>query len=395
MLAHGTSTPQRRDRLIREARAQARIQHANVCHIYYIGESEGLLFFAMELVTGATFAERIAQGAVAPELALELVRKAALGLREANRCGFTHRDVKPSNLMIDQHGEVKVMDFGLVAGSPEHGEDGAGSIEQTSLAGTPLYMAPEQARGEPIDLRADIYALGATLFHLVAGKPPFAGDNAAELLHQHSSAARPALVRHDLSARDLASVQGLCERMMAKHPADRHASYDELIRDLELLSSLHSPPAGATVRITAAVVDLLVCVPALIAVSWISSDLDGVVSFTLIFGLVRVLLLSWLGRSLGHAVFELEVVNMKDGQRPALRQAAARGLWQLGLPLVAIALWGLSMLGVPRMSTISNVGAIAAYGFLCAHLYFASIRRAKRRTFWDRRSHTMVRYRRR
>ena len=177
VLPAGVASGTARERLIREARAQARVQHPNVAHIYFIGEDDGRLYFAMEYVVGKTLAERLADGPLAADDALDVIRAAVLGLREAQRSGFTHRDVKPSNLMVDAHGIVKVLDFGLAAGIPD--DVGNGPVEQTSIAGTPLYMAPEQARGEAIDLRADIYALGATLYHLVAGKPPFQADTIA------------------------------------------------------------------------------------------------------------------------------------------------------------------------------------------------------------------------
>jgi Protein kinase domain/RDD family len=401
VVAHGTATAARRERLIREARAQARIYHPNVCHIYYIGEADGLLFFAMELVTGQTFSERLAKGAVEPDQALELVRMAALGLREATRCGFTHRDVKPSNLMIDQHGNVKVLDFGLVAGSAGEVAASGGSVEQTSMAGTPLYMAPEQARGEAIDFRADIYALGATLFHLVAGKPPFAGDTVGELMRQHSSAERPALLRKDVAARALAPVEGLCARMMAKQPSERHASYDELIRELELLSSLHSRPAGATARIAAVAIDFFILLPLVLAVTLISGviapglEAEGLTTFTLLFAGYRWLTTAWLGRSLGQSIFELEVVSMSTGQKPSRRAALRRVGFQLAPPLLALLPWILFSGQGGWLSHAVDVGPPTAYTLLLVHLYYASMRRAKRRTWWDRRSDTMVRYRRR
>jgi hypothetical protein len=401
VLAHGSATAARRDRLIREARAQARIYHPNVCHIYYIGESDGLLFFAMELVTGQTFSERLSSGPVSPDEALELIRSAALGLREATRCGFTHRDVKPSNLMIDQHGNVKVMDFGLVAGSggPAEERDGGGStVEQTSMAGTPLYMAPEQARGEPIDFRADIYALGATLYHLVAGQPPFSGDSVAELLKQHSSAELPAFIRRDVSSRALSPVKELCARMMAKDPAQRHASYDDLLRELELLSSERSRPAGATVRTAAATIDLFVLVPVLMGISWLietvwGRSMDGMIAFALVFSTYRFVTVTWLGRSLGQAIFELEVINMVDGRRPSRGQLLRRLAWQFGLPM-------LTQIGAvifhdsrTLLGHLIKGSQLVAFGLLLVSLYYASVRLAQRRTWWDRKSATMVRYR--
>lgn len=403
VVGNGSTSSARRERLIREARAQARIYHPNVCHIYYIGESEGLLFFAMELVTGKTFTERIAAGPVDPEEALELIRMAALGLREATRCGFTHRDVKPSNLMLDHHGNVKVLDFGLVAGSASPISTGgaptaATSVEQTSMAGTPLYMAPEQARGEAIDFRADIYALGATLYHLVAGKPPFAGESLNELLAHHSSSELPALVRKDVAAKTLAPIFQLCARMMAKDPADRHTSYDDLLLQLDLLSSQRSRPAGATVRSAAVALDCLVTVPFIIALNWLYSqitnrDLNDIVALVSAFALYRFVIFSWLGRSLGQSVFELELVSMVDGRKPTRAQIGRRLLWQLFPPILALA----PMIFFSDSSTLAGGIARAippiALGFLFVHLYFAAMRLARRRTWWDRKSNTLVRYR--
>src|SRR4029079_17629232 len=111
--------PARRDRLIREARAQARITHPHVGHIYFLGEEAGRLYFAMEYVAGETLAARLAAGPLPVDDALSVVRSAALGLREARRHGITHRDIKPANLMVDGHGMVKLLDFGLAAGSLE------------------------------------------------------------------------------------------------------------------------------------------------------------------------------------------------------------------------------------------------------------------------------------
>src|SRR5688500_14131131 len=173
----------------------------------------------MELVEGETLAERIARGPMDAADAVELVRQAALGLREAQKQGFTHRDVKPSNLMVDRDGRVRVVDFGLVT----RGEGGATSVEQTGMVGTPLYMAPEQAAGDPIDARADIYALGATLHHLVSGKPPFAGDTVVDLASRHANDPRPKLTVPGTRARSLSAVDAVIARMMAKRPEDRFA----------------------------------------------------------------------------------------------------------------------------------------------------------------------------
>src|SRR4051812_45070600 len=214
VLPAGTAAGTARDRMIREARAQARVMHSNVAHIYFIGEDAGRLYFAMEYVTGETLADRCARGPVPAEQALAIIHDAVLGLREAQRSGFTHRDVKPSNLMVDGHGVVKVLDFGLAAGAPEHA-DIDGPVAQTTMAGTPLYMAPEQARGEPVDFRADIYALGATLYQLVSGRPPFQAQTAAELRTLHESAERPSIPRGVVPRMQSTALDALIGKMMA------------------------------------------------------------------------------------------------------------------------------------------------------------------------------------
>ena len=245
----------RRERMIREARAQARLNHPNVAHIYFIGEDLGQLFFAMEYVEGETLAQRLERGPLPTDVALELARQAALGLREAHRHGFTHRDIKPSNLMIDQHGLVKVMDFGLVTATWDADADaldGGAAPAASALVGTPLYMAPEQGQGKAVDHRADIYALGATLHHMIAGAPPFAGGSAAELLSMHETAPRASLVGRRVRRRVAGLADEAIARMMAKRPADRPASYDLLIAELDRANPVRSRPTGLWPRLVAA-----------------------------------------------------------------------------------------------------------------------------------------------
>jgi hypothetical protein len=397
--------PVRRDRLIREARAQARVSHPNVGHIYFIGEETGReagrLYFAMEFVAGETIADRIARGPVSVEDALTVIRSAALGLREAQRSGITHRDIKPSNLMIDSHGIVKVLDFGLAAGEP--GVLGGGPVAQTSLAGTPLYMAPEQARGEPVDFHADIYALGATLFHLVSGRPPFEADTLDALLSKHASAERPLLPRRaDTPRTAVAAVDALIARMMAPSPADRFASYDDLIRAIELSSIDHMRPAGFWVRSMAALVDLLATLAvggalfglAALAVQGRMTgnvDLNALIFLAYLFG--STALVARTGRTPGKWLFELEVVDTRTGQRPSLRRAAIRSVVPIALPLAgAIVNWGLLLAGHRHSKMAEAVSILSA----CAPpfaLLWASLRSHGKLTIWDRLSGTMVRYR--
>jgi predicted Ser/Thr protein kinase len=403
--------PGRRERLVREARAQARVTHPNVGHIYFIGEEAGRLYFAMEYVAGETLSARVANGPLLADDALAIIRSAALGLREAQKSGITHRDIKPSNLMIDHHGMVKVLDFGLAASAPvELAGDGAtdAPVAQTTMAGTPLYMAPEQARGEPVDCRADIYALGATLFHLVAGRPPFEADSLDALLTKHSSATRPNVPRRAGQARTtIAAVDALCSRMMAPAASDRFASYDELIRALELASVEHMRPAGFWVRSMSALVDLLlatlvagaiagVTYLAILALgldNWFAGNNSlGWLAFS-IYVAGAIALIARRGRTFGQALFELEVIDVNTGQRPSWPRAAFRVALPVAVPVVEmIVSFVLDRLGYQLYGWIDGI-LTAFLAVPPIGLLWASLRSVSKQTIWDRRSGTVVRYR--
>lgn len=384
-----------RDRLIREARAQARVHHPNVAHIYFIGEDAGRLYFAMEYVTGATLADN---GAMAVEDALRVIHDAVLGLREAQRSGFTHRDVKPSNLMVDSHGVVKVLDFGIAAGGA--GEQvGDGPVAQTTLAGTPLYMAPEQARGEPIDFRADIYALGATLYQLVSGKPPYQADTVAALVTLHANAARPAIPRGLVPRTQGSALDVLIAKMMAPLPADRFASYDDLLRAIENVSAQYTRPGGFFARALAKGIDLFAIVLIIgLVKALLPSDrtipMDSI-GFTLLM-LIQFLLLGRFGATLGSALFELEVASLETGKRPTWRQALTRTLALLG-PVIVLGwlselLTFLEVPGIYQNAVGVLLGIVVALDIV--HLAYSSARTPGKRTWWDRRAGTIVRYRR-
>lgn len=399
--------PKRRDRMIREARAQARITHPNVGHIYFIGEEADRLYFAMEYVAGETLSDRIAKGPLSVDDALAVIRAAVLGLREAQRAGITHRDVKPSNLMIDSHGVVKVLDFGLAAGGFESGSDGA--VAQTSLAGTPLYMAPEQARGEAVDFRSDIYALGATLYHLVAGKPPFEGDSFEQLLSMHATAARPNVPRKGHRRVQIGDLDALIGRMMAARPEDRYASYDDLLRALELASDSESRPAGFWVRGVAMTLDFvalgLVIGVTKLLLSMIGLELDSVpLSFPAI-AAMHTYANHRGGRTLGKAVMELEVVDVETLKKPELARSIRRSLAVFAVPIILTTIEAfldkqpVSAATPPNepgfLSVDGILGIVLLLWVICclANLLFASLRSSGRRTWWDRIGRTMVRYR--
>jgi protein kinase-like protein/RDD family protein len=374
------------------------VMHTNVAHIYFIGEDAGRLYFAMEYVTGETLADKTARGPLPAEQALTLIHDAVLGLREAQRSGFTHRDVKPSNLMVDGHGVVKVLDFGLAAGAPEHAEI-AGPVAQTTMAGTPLYMAPEQARGEPIDFRADIYALGATLYQLVSGHPPFQAQTAAELRTMHESADRPALPRGVVPRMQSGSLDALIRKMMAPRPADRFASYDELLRAIELVSTQYTRPAGFFIRCVAQAADLIAIVFVLVLVHALlvgGGDVQMALYGMPLLAVYELLCIGRWGGTIGTALFELQVVALETGAKPGWRRATRRTLAMFGPLLVAG--WSVratEILGGPHL--LRNILLLLYFIMMVTwglHLLIASLRTAGKRTWWDRVAGTLIRYRR-
>lgn len=212
-----------------EAEAVANITHANIVQVYAIDEADGLHFMALEYVDGRNlrdFLER--KGLPDVPMAIEIMRQVASALERAGELGFVHRDIKPENILLSKRGEVKVTDFGL---SRCFGGDAPLHLTQSGVAmGTPLYMSPEQVRGQEVDPRSDIYSFGVTCYHMLAGEPPFKGTAAFDVAIQHVQGdAKPlASIRPDLPPELCAIVH----RMMAKRPEDRYQTAREILNDL-------------------------------------------------------------------------------------------------------------------------------------------------------------------
>jgi serine/threonine-protein kinase len=237
-------SPELRQRFVREGRAVAAISHPNVVQVFATGSYDDRPYIAMELLDGADLGSIVERSGRLDSLAAaHAVLDAAQGLAAAARAGLIHRDVKPSNLVRLSDGKVKVTDFGL-AKPVDPGSEPA-LTAMGVVVGTPDYIAPEQARGEAIDERVDIYALGGTLFFLLAGIPPFrtgkpAEDKYLKVVARHLRNPPPdALVANPGCDRELAE---LARMMMAKKPAER-PSYDELIAQLSRIVSRLDPAA--------------------------------------------------------------------------------------------------------------------------------------------------------
>jgi eukaryotic-like serine/threonine-protein kinase len=177
-------------RLQREAEVLAALSHGNVAHIYGLERSDGTTAIVMEHVEGETLAARIAQGALPPNEALNIALQIAAGLEAAHESGIVHRDLKPANIKITPNGTVKVLDFGIAKALDARAISGPQTPSLTTPAmteaglvlGTAAYMSPEQARGKPVDKRADIWAFGCVLYEMLAGKPAFAGEDVTTTL---------------------------------------------------------------------------------------------------------------------------------------------------------------------------------------------------------------------
>src|SRR6187549_2722901 len=222
-------SPELRQRFVREGRAVAAISHPNVVQVFATGSFDDRPYIAMELLDGADLGTIVEKHGPLDSLsAAHAVLDAAQGLNAAARAGLIHRDVKPSNLVRLSDGKVKVTDFGL-AKPVDPGSEPA-LTAMGVVVGTPDYIAPEQARGEPIDERVDIYALGGTLYYVLTGMPPFrtgkpAEDKYLKVVARHLRNPPP-----DASVTNPSVDKGIADltrSMMAKKPLER-PSYDEL-----------------------------------------------------------------------------------------------------------------------------------------------------------------------
>jgi eukaryotic-like serine/threonine-protein kinase len=215
-----------------EARAAAALVHGCIVQIYEVGQEDGVHYIAQEYVAGRNLGELIrGSGSLAPRLALDILRQVTSALQKAASEGIVHRDIKPENIMLARSGEVKVADFGLARGQ---GDGGANLTQIGVTMGTPLYMSPEQIEGRPLDSRSDIYSLGVTAYHMLAGEPPFTGDSPLAVAVQHLNDPVAPLVgrRPDVPVR----LANIVERMLAKKPDQRYSDPAALSSELQALT---------------------------------------------------------------------------------------------------------------------------------------------------------------
>ncbi|MBA3846611.1 MAG: serine/threonine protein kinase [Planctomycetes bacterium] len=217
-----------RKRFLLEARAAGKLSHLNLIQVFDVGKYQGKYYFSMEFIDGVTVEDLIKhEGVLSVDKAIDVSLQVSQALKYLASQNIVHRDIKPANMMMTKEGTVKLGDFGFIQSVFD-----AELMQEGTTIGTPDYISPEQARGERnLDVRSDIYSLGASLFHMLTGATLFSGS-CSKVMRDHIETEPPDLqvLRKDVP-RDLVRM---LDKMVAKHPIDRYQSPDELIKDLEM-----------------------------------------------------------------------------------------------------------------------------------------------------------------
>jgi Flp pilus assembly protein TadD len=235
-----TADPEARERFVHEARAASGLDHPNICTIHDVDETEdGGLYIAMACYPGETLKERLARSAPAPAEAVRVAAEIAEGLAKAHEHGIVHRDIKPGNIMVTTDGLVKILDFGLAKLAGE-----ARLTRPGTTVGTVAYMSPEQARGDDVDARTDLWSLGVILYEMAAGALPFGRDSERAVLHAivHEE---PRAVK-DLRPGFPAEIGGVIRKALAKDPDRRYKTAGEMAADLRRLEGAMGTRAHPT-----------------------------------------------------------------------------------------------------------------------------------------------------
>ncbi|MCC2636875.1 MAG: serine/threonine protein kinase [Moraxellaceae bacterium] len=226
--------PEFAERFLREARTMASLSHPNIIVVHDVGSANGLYFYAMACHGAGDLTRRIRGGGLAPQEALRVTRQIADALAHAHDAGYVHRDIKPDNVLFRESDDAAILtDFGI---AKSLNNDLNQLTQAGSTVGTPKYMSPEQARGQQLDGRSDLYSLGVMLYEMLAGHPPFMAEEAVTLAIKHCQDPVPRLPA------SLARFQPLLDRLLAKAPAQRPASGRELITELDNLLEPGRPP---------------------------------------------------------------------------------------------------------------------------------------------------------
>ena len=235
-----THSADAKERFLREAQAAAALDHPNICTVFEVGEQDGQAYIAMAYIDGQSLKEKIARGPLKIDEALEIAVQVAAGLAEAHRQGIVHRDIKPANVMLTSRGQAKIMDFGLAR------VESAGDLTRTAVVmGTVAYMSPEQALGNKVDQRTDIWSLGCLLYEMLAGRGPFQGGHEQAVFQAilHADPEPMAVLRRDVPA----GLVRVLDRCLKKDYLDRYPNAGALVSDLKSvdLADIAAAPSAA------------------------------------------------------------------------------------------------------------------------------------------------------
>jgi eukaryotic-like serine/threonine-protein kinase len=386
---HPLERPADRIRFLDEGRIAATISHPNVVYVLGVEEIHGVPVIVTELMDGGTLRDLLeCRGRLAPAEAVDLMRQVMDGLEAVQRAGVLHRDVKPSNCFVDETGRVKVGDFGLAVATRGRASATGGS----GVEGTLAFASPEQLRGDPLDVRSDIYSAGATLYFLLTGRPPFTGDDATTTIASVLADPAPSVRagRTDV-ARGLDRIVRQC---LAKNPADRPRSYADLARLVSPFGATAPTPATLGLRALAFIVDAIILRVATVAIllaamqwyQWVPPSFYVVAAphaalVILYFGASEAL---W-SASPGKRVFGLRVVRIGMRRLGVGRAFARAGLWMASpLPglVVVVAMGSGDLVALAVRAGLSGYLALAVASMAGIALSFSSVRRGNGFAAW-------------
>jgi uncharacterized RDD family membrane protein YckC len=388
VLSQKLDSPEARERFFREGRMAASINHPNSVYVFGTEEIGGTPAIAMELVAGGTLQDRVREHGLLPVgEAVDCVLQIIAGLEAAQRIGILHRDIKPSNCFRDADGTVKIGDFGLSISTTVRTEP---ALTATGVfLGTPAFCSPEQLRGDELNVRSDMYSVGATLFYLLTGRTPFEAKNPVQLLATVLDQRAPSPKKFRP-----AIPQGLAKavlRCLEKQPGDRFKNYPELGRTLAPYSSAAPTPATLGLRFLAGAIDLLVlnaiCTPVMVLTGHNPLDFPNlarqasprlllIILPTLAGMILYYALLEGLwGAAVGKAICRLRVVG-PDRNVPGFWRALARTLIYVVVPMLPYwAAFGLSPRAYFESSPLMQSLLGFSYYILLALLFCTARRR--------------------
>jgi hypothetical protein len=401
--------PEDRARFLREGQLAASVTHPNTVYIFGSEEIEGTPVISMELVAGGTLKDRVAAaGPLTPAQAVDAVLDLAAGLDAARAGGVLHRDIKPSNCFVESDGRVKIGDFGLSISTiardvHQRGPQDHEPLRRGFFEGTPQYAAPEQLKGQSLDARADIYAVGATLYYLLTGQPPFDDRDLQSLVARVTE--EPAVFPKQRGSRIPPALAAIVLRCLAKERADRPATYAELEDLLRPFSSTAPTAANPGLRLVAGAIDkvllMLLTAPLTIvpklefqqpaSVNFAVNYADAAAADASVFAKIvycglmvfyYTLLEGLTGASLGKRLCNLQVTAR--GQHPGVGRAFVR------TTIFMLPVWwaylGLDLWPIGNVDTVNPTGWLVAAMFLTTAvleaLIFTSMRRRNGYAAW-------------